>query len=316
MSLKERRRYISVFKRISSRSLYKRQYDRITKYHSHYFNRIHKLKFFFPWHRWYLQKFENLLRQVDCRVTMPYWDWSRAVSERRLWRSTHTRDLWNSGSHGLGGNGVRPSGCVTNGPFTSDEWKLSEWVDEECLTRRFHSVKSSELPNHEFVRLILNWPLINFRKFEDRVREFMHKILHTAIGGIMSTRISANTPEFWFHHAFLDKIWADWQKRGVAYKFHYYKGVRKRMPGCWCRGWDFVNLDRQPKCTRVAYDETRTSRSKRSKKKIFGVSDDDDNDDDDDDDDGDGDDDGDSDSDGDGDGSDGDDDEDEDENDN
>ena len=168
MSLKERRRYISVFKRISSRSLYKRQYDRITKYHSHYFNRIHKLKFFFPWHRWYLQKFENLLRQVDCRVTMPYWDWSRAVSERRLWRSTHTRDLWNSGSHGLGGNGVRPSGCVTNGPFTSDEWKLSEWVDEECLTRRFHSVKSSELPNHEFVRLILNWPLINFRKFEDR----------------------------------------------------------------------------------------------------------------------------------------------------
>lgn len=31
---------------------------------------------FLPWHRWYLMKMENILRKIDCRATIPYWDWS------------------------------------------------------------------------------------------------------------------------------------------------------------------------------------------------------------------------------------------------
>jgi hypothetical protein len=36
---------------------------------------------FFPWHRWFLYQFEELLRSLGPRyrcVSIPYWDWSRS----------------------------------------------------------------------------------------------------------------------------------------------------------------------------------------------------------------------------------------------
>ena len=270
MSLEERRRYIRAFKRISSDKQFKRQFDRLARHHAHHFDKIHSRKFFFPWHRWYLLKLENLLRRADCRVTLPYWDWSRAVSEGRLWRSTHIRDVWNSGPHGLGGDGKGK--CVPRGPFTLHKWKLSRWTRERCLTRQFnHFRKQSKMPNRVFVARMLKLPLTKFLRFLDRMREFMHKSLHSAIGGTMSLDISANSPEFWFHHAFLDKLWSDWQRRGTRFKFQYFGSVRQRMPGCRCRGWNFVDLDRQPMCVRVMYVDVTSSR-KRKSKKLFGIS--------------------------------------------
>lgn len=41
---------------------------------------------FLPWHRWYLLQMENLFRRIDCRVTVPYWDWS--LFSGTPWRST------------------------------------------------------------------------------------------------------------------------------------------------------------------------------------------------------------------------------------
>lgn len=38
---------------------------------------------------------------------------------------------------------------------------------------------------------------------------------------------SANAPEFLLHHAFTDKIWTDWQKKGSRYKNAYTQGTIK-----------------------------------------------------------------------------------------
>lgn len=57
---------------------------------------------FFPWHRWFLYLFEELLRGLGPRyqcISIPYWDWSRmgtAVGS----------DVWNA----FGGSF---SGCVS-----------------------------------------------------------------------------------------------------------------------------------------------------------------------------------------------------------
>ena len=44
--------------------------------------------FFLPWHRWFILAFENLLRKVDCKVTVPYWDWSAEAQTLSSGRSS------------------------------------------------------------------------------------------------------------------------------------------------------------------------------------------------------------------------------------
>ena len=66
MSLEERTRFIKAFKMVSSDPRYIREHERIGKVHTV----IPAMETFFPWHRWYTLELENLLRQVDCRITI------------------------------------------------------------------------------------------------------------------------------------------------------------------------------------------------------------------------------------------------------
>ena len=102
MSLGERTRFIKAFKMVSSDPRYTREHERIGNVHTV----IPSMETFFPWHRWYTLELENLLRQIDCRITIPYWDWSEDAEH---WtRGSEIEDTWNEGPHGLGGNGVFP----------------------------------------------------------------------------------------------------------------------------------------------------------------------------------------------------------------
>ena len=38
-----------------------------------------------------------------------------------------------------------------------------------------------------------------------------HNRLHGLVGGTMALSTSPADPLFWLHHAFIDKLWADWQ---------------------------------------------------------------------------------------------------------
>ncbi|GAA0592419.1 hypothetical protein HPO96_05615 [Kribbella sandramycini] len=40
-----------------------------------------------------------------------------------------------------------------------------------------------------------------------------HGMPHVALGGHMGSAGSPNDPAFWLHHAFVDKVWADWQRK-------------------------------------------------------------------------------------------------------
>ena len=42
--------------------------------------------------------------------------------------------------------------------------------------------------------------------------EAIHNAVHVSVGGQMGGASSPADPLFWLHHAFIDKIWADWQK--------------------------------------------------------------------------------------------------------
>ena len=215
MTIKERIRYINTLKIVSSQQPFKEDYDKLTKIHPDYFWEIHVLKFFFPWHRWYILQFENLLRKIDCRVTVPYWDWTRAVSGNVIFRQSHFRDIWHPGPHGLGGNGTTTDHCVEKGPFSRRKWKMSPWLSYNCLRRNFRT--NPQLTDSSYVNALFQLSQKKFKCFEYAVRLYIHNDLHNAIGGTMSVKESGSAPEFWFHHGYLDKLWAKWQNRGPRF---------------------------------------------------------------------------------------------------
>lgn len=240
----ERYRFISAIKKTSQHQDYK---NLITK-HSKQFNNIHNARQFLAWHRWYLLQMENILRKVDPIVTIPYWDWS-------LWSGAPWLDqimsFWSNAPWGFGSNGGR-DGCVYNGPFGKHKWSLT---NGECLKRGFNGNPPDCIAVHKCLRIFSH----KFTECESTLRDTLHNNMHCRIGGkggTMCTKQSANAPEFLLHHAFTDKLWADWQKKETRYKNAYFRGniylygISPRL-----RPQNLLDLSKQPGGVCVIYDD-------------------------------------------------------------
>ena len=72
---------------------------------------------------------------------------------------------------------------------------------------------------------------------------------------------SATAPEFFLHHGYVDKIWADWQKRGPTFKNAYFPSNRSLLTGTLNGNryytTDFIDLNKQPGNVRVEYGKLR-----------------------------------------------------------
>ena len=173
---------------------------------------------FLPWHRWYILAYENILQKIDCRVTVPYWDWSLNSD------SPFTSDMWNTDLckyTGLGGNGSPSGSCVNTGAFASPGWTLTPSAQNGCLRRRHNGA----VPCCTAIQDVLDTTPAQFSYFHINT-------VHISIGGTMSTRESPNAPEFFFHHGFIDKIWGDWQEKGHSHKkIHRYYNDVTTIPG-------------------------------------------------------------------------------------
>jgi len=245
----ERCRYIRAVKRASTIKPFKSEYDQLIAIHEELFSTgIHNGGDFLPWHRWYILAYENILRKVDCRVTVPYWDWS--LDSDRLF----TSDVWNTDlcKHtGLGGNG-NPN-CVTAGPFASPGWKKTPSAGNRCLRRRHNGA----VPDCVAVQDVLDATTLQFDDFHIGLEVVLHNSVHVRIGGTMSSREASNAPEFFLHHGFIDKIWGDWQEKGLSYKIHRYYNDITTMPGTVYSPRDVHDLDNQPHSVKVYYQEPK-----------------------------------------------------------
>lgn len=115
MSEEERKRYIQVIKTASTHAHFIERYEALLTTHKTLFRTgIHQQTFFLPWHRWFILQYENLLREIDCSVTVPYWESAEEANDAL------SSDVWNTAEHGLGGNGTGSSGCVRDGPFRAE----------------------------------------------------------------------------------------------------------------------------------------------------------------------------------------------------
>lgn len=247
MKKAERINFIKTLKKLAGYGKFKSEYIRLVNMHRDFFYEgLHEKENFLPWHRCFLLQFENLLRRVDCRATIPYWDWARVA--QTFWRGSHIRDVWYPGSHGLGGEGARETSCVRDGPFKQGSWFIKSQARFGCLKRRF--IKNVSPKNSTYV---LNTVSSSFDTFEQRMRETLHADIHCLIGGTMCTNVSSQAPEFWLHHAFLDKLWAEFQAQGPGHKFAYFPALSATMPGFTNRPTDLMDNENLPGNVRIVY---------------------------------------------------------------
>ncbi len=137
---------------------------------------------FFPWHREYLYRFEEIIRDVtgEENFALPYWDWSK---NQKL-----PKEFGEAGSLFLNeANRTR---------------NLKPSIDQECSPSRISSFKKTKDFN----------TFLGSEQGSGEIEYAPHNTVHVAIGGTMATFRSPLDPIFWCHHANVDRLWAEWQE--------------------------------------------------------------------------------------------------------
>ena len=249
MTQGERCRYVQAVYTASTQLPWKTCYDELIKIHRDNFGAgIHAQPSFLPWHRWYILAIENLLRQIDCNITVPYWNWSL---EPLTWQNSI---VW-AAQCGLGGNGVRSNDYVSTGIFRQNNWQLTPSTNSDTggfLERSYNG----NVPDCAAVATIQRLGIAEFNTWHNFVSSNLHDAVHCNIGGTMCSRDSSNAPEFFLHHGFIDEIWAHWQSKGPGFKnLPYYASNTNAMPTAFGTSpQDVFDLDKQPGCVRVCIE--------------------------------------------------------------
>ena len=263
MTHEERVRYISTVFHASTDPTYKTEYEDLLTRHKNLFRTgIHIPDVFLPWHRWYILQYENLLRRVDCKVTVPYWDWSVVATDP--WSSS----MWKPGKDSFGGNGdPNADDCVKDGPFKDSVWSYPFIYKRVCLRRIFNKTQESLImPDTEAVDALMTYNTSEMTEFEDTLRDALHNTVHCQIGGTMCETVAAYAPEFFLHHGFIDKLWWDWQNKGDEYMYHeFFNDQHEKMICTDYYPREFLNLHKMPGdvcdvC--AAYEENIAMKSK------------------------------------------------------
>ncbi|OCC08595.1 tyrosinase MelC2 [Streptomyces sp. PTY087I2] len=176
----------------------------------------HRSPSFLPWHRRFLIQFEQALQAIDPSVALPYWDWT---VDRTAAASLWAPDF-------LGGTGRERDGQVAEGPFavSGGRWPVTVTVDGRGFLRRALGSGVPQLPTRSEVDAVLAMPTYDSAPWNSASDGFrnhlegwrganLHNRVHVWVGGQMATGASPNDPVFWLHHAFIDRLWAQWQAR-------------------------------------------------------------------------------------------------------
>jgi hypothetical protein len=249
MTETERLRYVNTVKNASMISPYSIVYKSLVDMHTNlFFLGIHNTALFFPWHRFFLFSMENLFQMLDCRVTIPWWDW---VTEAAAPLSS---PLWGNGSSWFGGDGNPSGGCVTTGAFAFPGWTTPS---QGCLTRSF-AIGGTLAGQADLATAFALYALPSqYDLFRNRIENGpgLHGAVHCLIGGIMCSIYSANNPEFFLHHATIDYIWSRWQSQSPAHLTAYSGDPNAPMLGTTFPPSAFFDLNDQLGVS-VCYERT------------------------------------------------------------
>ena len=213
LTASEKARYIAAVRQLKANG----DYDRYVAQHREAMQSpmmpAHMMPAFLTWHREYLRRFEIDLQSIDPSVTVPYWDWTAdRLPNASLWAPDF-----------MGGDGEPGSRRVITGPFafSTDQWTLTVTSpDAPGSALRRTLGQPFGLPTASQVNAALGivpydsppW-MRSSPGFRSRL-EGLHNVVHPWVGGpngSMGGPTSPNDPVFFLHHAFIDRLWAQWQ---------------------------------------------------------------------------------------------------------
>ncbi|AOK89567.1 tyrosinase family protein [Paenibacillus polymyxa] len=142
---------------------------------------------FLAWHRAHLHYFEKLLQEADpprtANVTIPFWDWIHPET-----------------------SGKFPAAFTKPGLLMPDRNNSPTELPPDTL-----QIVTEETDWNEFGGFPKEHSTRNYGKLELGPHNYMHSFY---IGGRMANpSTAAEDPIYWSFHAFIDLLWAEWQRR-------------------------------------------------------------------------------------------------------
>ncbi|BCL36470.1 tyrosinase family protein [Nostoc sp. MS1] len=214
----------------------------------------HENAAFLPWHREYINRFEEALQTVDPSVTIPYWDWTDAKALDVIFNDDFLSPNGQGVTTNIPGLGNFTGGTVQSGAFSvANGWVLNPQLNYDptaekslgtSLVRFLRVPPASEypLPQRDIDRVMA---INDYSLFRTALEGFVtvdeqgniipggytHNYIHGLVGGVQidptTTPVtfkglgtmsnipsSPYDPVFWLHHANVDRLWAEWQEDG------------------------------------------------------------------------------------------------------
>ncbi|OMH82196.1 putative tyrosinase-like protein tyr-3 [Zancudomyces culisetae] len=174
-----------------------------TRIHNENSMEVHGNSMFLPWHRNFINEFEQTTRRYYPEFTLPYWDSARDYSSPMNSEVLTYRYV--------GGNGDPDNNfCITNGPFKN--WNLTYPDDASCLTRNF-TIEDGKMPPWQSPEEMtyITQTFQTYEVFAMVLEQSLHASIHNAIGGMLPSMNSPNDMIFYLHHSNIDRLWWRWQ---------------------------------------------------------------------------------------------------------
>ena len=172
---------------------------------------VHAGPAFIPWHRVIVSRLEQLLRQVDPRLSLHYWDWTtdpRVATANRVAILTGTAPGNPQGFMGSSsGNAGPPFADFESTEITGD---ASEGIAGDAVHDHiWRGVGAGASPVAADSSILLK---LDFTSFNAALQS-AHNAAHGYIGGSLGhAHFSFHDPMVFLLHSNMDRLWATWQR--------------------------------------------------------------------------------------------------------
>ncbi|KAF9644191.1 Di-copper centre-containing protein [Thelephora ganbajun] len=230
-------------------------YDDLVYLHMDLNIEIHFTGMFLPWHRYFVQYFEDALAEkCGYEGGTPYWDWTLDAHD------FYNSPFFDNSSFGVGGWGdPAKDDQIYTGGFKD---VIRAYPNPHHIRRRYtpypfanpnatspfaNDPSAPPLPKDFLINTTMTRENVdylvdnfegNFIGFHSYLESLpgIHGGAHLILGGDMTgfcsndavppacyggPKWTPNDPLFFMHHAMVDKVWSDWQRKGPRNKFSY-----------------------------------------------------------------------------------------------
>jgi len=213
LTREDRLAYINAFITIVFDPIYQNRYnDLIALYRASFQNNASQSTSpqnsqFFVFARYFMLEYEDILKDINCSLTIPYWDWTPFPT------TPYSAAVW-SNDDGFGDTSRAEDGCVITGPVRIGAFFVSPSAGSGCLRRDY---RNQRFPSRDIVaRDLLPLTMNEFDEFHRFLQLFIGLNVQCFVGGTMCSSDAANDPVFLLHLAQLDSLLTRWQLLGAG----------------------------------------------------------------------------------------------------